>query len=341
MRWRRRSDPVPRWEIPTFAFPVQDEARVEVVENAFLSPLSQGPLRTFEQPTRYIRGAVYDGAGDLVIASQKVGGLGRHPWVPADPARVDVDPRAPLLQGRWLYGGHWIQHFGHFLIETLTTLWPEEPDVEGLVFHQYLRTAREEPWMLRFLELAGRGGLPITIVRRRRGRRVEELVVPSRTVVANGWGHPQAREVWDRMALPFRDEGTSRRVYLSRTSFSEKVRRETPKKARSTLERDQGLDRLFAGAGFDVVEPQHLSIDDQIRLMTGAEVVAGNSGSALHLTAFAPRGARVLEIGDERNPHHAIGLQRVIDRLSEHPHVFVGRNPSVQQVAELLPRLDL
>lgn len=310
------------WQVPGFPAEVRDEPTLEVVDGAYLTPWEYGALRTFGRPDRYLRGAVHDASGRLVVASQKIGGINRHPWVPADPDQVRIRPGAELLAGRWLYGGHWIQHFGHFLIETLSTLWPTGQDPVGLVFHKYLRRpTSEEPWMLRLLELAGYGGLPIEVVGSGRGRRVEQLVVPSRSVVANGWGHPQARAVWERMVAPLRGSGP-RRVFLSRTDFNEARRREGSARARSTLERDRAMDRSFAAAGFEVVAPETLPVDDQLRLVADAEILAGGSGSGLHLSAFAPRGARVLEIGDERNPARPVGTQLVIDRLGEHPHHF-------------------
>lgn len=330
------------WQVPTFPYGVQDEPTVEVVDDAFLTRVEHGPLRTFTEPRRFLRGAVHDADGRLVVASQKIGGLHGHPWVPADPGRVKVNARADLLTGQWQYGGHWIQHFGHFVVETISTLWPTGHEPVGLVFHKYLRRpVVREDWMLRLLDLAGYGGLPVEVVGTGRGMRVERLVVPSRSVVANGWGHPQAREVWERVAAPYRGGGGPSRVFLSRTAFNEAARREGAR-PRSTPEHDRALDRVFAAAGFEVVAPETLGIDEQLGLVADAEVVAGASGSALHLTAFAPRGTRVVELGDaERNPHEPIGLQRVIDRLGEHPHAFLAGGLTVDEIDREIRSIDV
>jgi capsular polysaccharide biosynthesis protein len=328
--------------VPEFPAPVQDAPSIVVVDNAFVTRVERGPLRTVDLPNRYLRGAVHDAGGVLVPSSQKIGGVRGHPWVPADPARAKVRSSARPLPGRWMYGGHWMQHFGHFIVETLSTLWPSEPDVVGLVFHKYLRRrVAVEPWMARLLELAGYGGLPIEVVGKAGPLRVEQLVVPSRTVVANGWGQPQAPRVWERIAAPFRGEGGPQRVYLSRSRYNEDRRRSGHKRARSTLARDLALDRAFAAAGFDVVAPEALPIDDQLRLMANARVVAGGSGSGLHLTAFAPPGTRVIEVGDDRNLREPIGLQLVVDRLTEHPHAFIRGDLGARQVRRTVEALLL
>lgn len=185
------------WSPARFPEEPQDEPELHAVRDAYLSKVEHGPLRTYGRPNRYLKGAVYDGDQQLVTASQKIA-LAGYPWVQADPARhAGPDRVRERLGGRWLYGGHWIQHFGHFMIETITTLWPGGEDVDGLVFHKYLRGAWSvEPWQHRALELLGLGDLPVKVVGTGRALRVDELVVPSRAVVPNGWAHPQARRVW-------------------------------------------------------------------------------------------------------------------------------------------------
>lgn len=141
--------------MPTFPLEPLDDPTVEWVQDAYVSRVEHGALRTYQRPSRYHRGAVYDADGRLVVSSQKVGGLNGHPWVPADKSRIKPRRNVARLSGTWLYGAHWMQHFGHFLIEQITTLWHTEPGIQGLVFHQYLRKPIElEPWMSRVLELA-------------------------------------------------------------------------------------------------------------------------------------------------------------------------------------------
>jgi len=331
------------WSLPDFPEPPHDTPTVAVVSPAFLTKVQHGPLATPHQPKRWIRGCVHDPQGKLVKSSQKIGGVHGHSWVPADPGHVAIGRRAELLEGTWLYGGHWIQHFGHFIIETITTLWPLAERVDGLVFHKYLkRPWAVEPWQERVLELAGHGGLPIRVVGTGKPLRVERLIVPSRTVVANGWAHPPAREIWERVASGFRDQGGPARVFFSRTLFNENKRRERHKKVpRTAATRDRALDKLFASEGFEVVSPETLGIDEQLRLAANAEIIAGCSGSALHLSAFSPAGSRIIEIGDQRNVAQPMKLQLVIDAVCEHRRAFIRGDGSLNGIAAILASLDL
>jgi capsular polysaccharide biosynthesis protein len=324
------------WTRPDFPLrPTGEHAAPPVtvtVDDAFLTRVEHGPLAATHGPRRWLRGAVHDAGGDLVKPSQKLC-TGANTWAPADPRSVRVPDGEETLEGRWLYGGHWMQHFGHFLTETLTTLWPtpeEAGQLVGLVFHKYLkRPWAEEAWQRSLLDRAGYAGLPVRVVDGRTPLRVEQLVVPGRAVVAHGWAHPQAREVWDRVAAPFRGAGTGpgdapRRVFLSRTGHNEARRAAGHRSAdRSTAEWDAAVDRAFAAAGFSVVRPEGLDVDAQLRLVAGAELVAGASGSALHLSAFAPPTARVLEIGDARSPAQPVAMQLIVDTVCGHEHAFL------------------
>ena len=75
-----------------------------------------------------------------------------------------------------------------------------------------------------------------------------------------------------------------------------------------------------------------LTIDDQLRLVADAEVVAGPSGSALHLSAFARASARVLEIGDSRSPGRPVAMQVLIDAACGHEQAFVRGDASLAEL---------
>ena len=333
-----------RWSVPAFPVPPADDLAappaLRTVEDAFLTRVEHGPLATPTPPRRWLRGAVHDSGGDLVKASQKLC-VGDNNWVAADPRSAPVDRSAEVLEGRWLYGGHWMQHFGHFVAETLTTLWPDPGsmgELAGLVFHKYLkRPWAEEAWQRRLLDLAGHAGLPVRVVDGRAGLRVESLVVPDRALVAHGWARPEARAVWDRIAAPGRGRGGPSRVFLSRAGHNEQRRAAGHRSAeRSTAGWDAGVDAVFAAAGFEVVRPETLPVDDQLALVADAGLVAGASGSALHLSAFAPASARVLEIGDLRSPDRPVAMQLVIDAACGHEHSFVRGGLTVAELeAEL------
>lgn len=344
------------WALPTYPHdpgedPLGGPPGLVEVGDALLTQVRRGDLRTIVQPTKWIRGAVHDADGRLVVSSQKIGGLVGAQVAQADPRRVP--PRqargARRLEGTWLYGGHWTTHFGHFFAETLTTLWPERSDpdladVRGVVFHDFMVRFRGiSDWQRELLAMAGWGGLPVEVVDDD-PLVAERLLVPGRGIVVNGWAWDEAVRVWRRMAAavggPERLDPDGPRVFLTRTPFN-RARRAEGRPTRTDEDRDLALDEAFAAAGFDVVVPEDLSLREQVRLAAGASVLAGCAGSALHLSAFAPAGVRVVELGDTRSPDVQVPTQRVIDRVREHPSAFVPYAVPAAALPDVLAGLGL
>lgn len=332
------------WAVPAYPHePVEDPVST-LVEDAWLTRMRRGPLHTLRRPDRWITGAVHRADGRLVRHSLRLGGLGGNRLVAADPHRVPVDEEAPLLRGTWLYGGHWIDHFGHFLTETLPTLWPRDLSVDGLVFHAF-GPAHDGvlDWERAALDLTSYAGVPVEVVTSAPVR-VERLHVPSRGVVVNGWAHPGAAEVWSAMArraggaTSLQADGP--RLYLSRTAFNARTR-EAGRPVRSEAARDRALDEVFDAAGFEVVHPERLPVAEQLRLVAGACVLAGGAGTALHLSAFAPPGVRVLELGDTRSPTWQVPHQQVVDHARDHPSAFVPADVDPADVPGVLVGLGI
>jgi hypothetical protein len=109
-------------------------------------------------PTRWTRGTVYDSAGKLIRDSQRIGGLGGDLVLATDPLRLtqsETRRKRRRLHGTWLYVGSWVNHFGHFITENLTTLRPESLELDGVVAHPFVFGGPEPDWQLRLLEMCG------------------------------------------------------------------------------------------------------------------------------------------------------------------------------------------
>lgn len=314
------------------------------VAPAYLTPVRRGSLRVLERPNRWMRGAVHDGDGRLVRESQKIGGLGGGQIAQADPDRTPVRADARRLPGTWLYGGHFMRHFGHFITETLSTLWPiellEQHDVRGLVFHAYFADTPEDvaDWQQQLLDLAGYAGLPVHVVHRL-PLATDRLLVPTRAVTLNGWAHPEAVTVWQRAASAAGRADGPDRVFLSRSEFNRRGG-SGRQPLRTDAEWDEALDAAFADAGFAIVHPEQLPVVEQVRLAAGAEILAGASGSALHLSIFGPSDQRVIELGDRRSPDEPVPMQLALDAACGHERSFLAHG-SAEDVPPALAALGL
>ncbi|WP_170286176.1 glycosyltransferase family 61 protein [Nocardioides rubriscoriae] len=306
---------------------------ISLVAPATVSGYEQGDTNAEHPPHKWMRGAVHTQDGELVRESQRTwSAANSNAAIATDPERVTVGARATRLAGHWVYAGHWSNHFGHFLVEVLPTLWlPRPGDLQGLVAHRSFRGPHPLPhprgsakpadlhtWQSGLLALAGYDELPVMVVRGRPVT-VERLTVPERPVVFRSRIRQEAAALWRRMAVAAGEPSApGGRIFLSRRSFNR------TKAGRSSASWDRRLDEEFHLRGYQVVEPETLSVREQVRLVSGAAVVAGSAGSALHLAAFCAPGTLVVEIGDARNPDSMQTSQSTLHQACDLRSRFVG-----------------
>lgn len=264
-----------------------------------------------------LRGAVHDEAGWVVPQSQRVAGRNDHN-LPGDPPRVAPAPDTELLAGTWYYLGHWMWQFGHFLIETLPGLWAYRG--EPLLAHRFGDYDAPTPWQVRLMELAGVTTAPRIVDEV--PVRVEQLRVPTRPAVVGASVSQPAVEVWQRVSragaggldLPV---GQGRWVALSRARL-EAGRPPGGVKGARSVSNAEALDEVWRRHGFEVVHPELLGIDEQMRILRGAKVLLGVDGSALHASAFARPGTPVILVGTKARPAGNLS-QRAIDAALGNP----------------------
>lgn len=322
----------------SFPVPPEGDLRVHTVERATITPFGRGRRRVaWGQPSWYTTGAVYDADGALDRLSQRVGSLSHDHALAADPSALPPDSGTPRrLTGTWLFGGTWFNHFGHFLTESVTTLWPDAA-VDGLVFVPFWFGREVLPWQQEMLLLAGCDVI-VDIVGAGRVE-VEHLVVSERPVIPNGHIRPEAVAVWRRIARSA-GEPVGRRVFLSRSMHNRTVP-EGSRAARRVAVNEGELDQMMHDLGFVVVHPERLSLRDQVATVAGAEVIAGVGGSSLHLSAFAPPESLVIELGDPRGATEPVLTQQLLTHACDHrlahiPFTGTDRNYDLGAIATAL-----
>ena len=88
-------------------------------------------------------------------------------------------------------------------------------------------------------------------------------------------------------------EAGRHRLYLSRAGAPQQ---------RQMVNRD-AMEEIARNAGFEIVRPESLTVAEQIKLFSGARILAGEYGSALHNSVFAGAGAAVCGLrGTSRHP---------------------------------------
>ena len=269
-----------------------------------------------------MRGAAFGPDGKLLEESQRLGGTNSDLVITVNPpilsSRERDEAAATKLEGHWLYAGSWMHGFGHFLIETLPTLWPlleEGAKFDGITAHRF-NSPRLHDWQTELVQMIFPGKIDVIIDG---PKMVQELTLPVRPSQYQGHISPVAAKVWDAISAKAGSSNSSR-VFLSRTQFE-------AEQAGSTRGREYAnsaaVDDLFRDKGFTVIYPEIMSVRDQIKAVRSAPIVAGQGGSALHLSVFTRAGGKVMELGDRRTTNHLVGAQQAISFAKGQPTVQV------------------
>lgn len=315
------------------------EHRLETLENAFATPFRVRPGA--------VEGCLRAADGAPVGLSQRFGGWRGDRFATADPDQAQPEPGAPRLQGRTLYLGHYMRHYGHFITETLSAFWifdrASADTFDHFVFHPFVFGAELTGYARRFLEIFGVPAEKVTVLGAQ-GARFDEVAVPERLLRLNHSADPGLAAVHRRIAEAARaatDGAGPRKLYLSRRRLNLQARRRI-------IANEQAAEQEFRRRGFSVIYPERMAIDAQLGLYARAEALAGPSGSGLHNSLFLPAGAASVEIGDPRYRGEPAPTQVLCDQVSGARAVFVpfeGRVAGPDRimtldVAALARRLD-
>jgi capsular polysaccharide biosynthesis protein len=194
------------------------------------------------------------------------------------------------LAGRWLFGGIFYGHFGHFLVESTARLWAADlvEDLAGIVFYPKQKMTHERRLyrhMTPFFDLCGLDHLAIRAPQS--PVLIDELVTPPPGFGMDAMmaGRPEYRD-WARQSLG-RDiaPAGAEHIYVSRARLPSK---------RGSILLEERLEALMAAAGYTIFHPQEAPLHHQIAQWKAARRIVGLDGSALHLAAMlAQPGAQV------------------------------------------------
>jgi len=303
------------------------------------------PMEAQHEPTRSVRGAIYDRDGQLILLSQRIGGVDGERFPSDDPQRIDLSTSAAAVRwpGRTLYLGHHMNHYGHFLSEMLPTLWMlgRFGEYDNLAFHPFIFGSGRPAFMnAAFAALE----LPTDRIRLiSTNTRFDELTVCERLVTLNHSANAHARSVYRHLADHFCAASSTASGYPDCLYFS-RVRTSLRNGSRS-IANEAALERWFERRGFAIVYPECLELAEQVRLVRNARIICGTEGSAMHNVVFATPGTRVITIGNARSEIRrrsaAHPAQAICNLLGEVDASFVPFRGKIIDDRRRICRLDI
>lgn len=276
----------------------------QVIEEA-TTVLEGNPKPPFAGTILRLPGAILmpERAGDASLASGVL--RADQSWAPLSRAWIRARKSTPApelrageavahLPGRWLFGGHFRGHFGHFLVESTARLWALDHvkgHLDGILYLPYRgQVGPIEQAMAGHAGFFAALGIDLPLKTFGQPTRVDDLVLPE---LGFGWedryaGSPAYRAfMMSRLARAAAPEG-GEKLYISRARLPA---------ARGGVLGETVIEENLARAGFEIFHPERHPIATQIARYRAAKTVVALDGSALHLAAYLlPRQARVAMI---------------------------------------------
>ncbi|MFN4017721.1 MAG: glycosyltransferase family 61 protein [Reyranella sp.] len=214
-----------------------------------------------------------------------------------DQKRLDDADR---LYDTCIYLGRWSPRFGPFLLESLARAWYliKADRSIPVIFHGW----SDRPAVPSFASavLAALHVQPSRIkIVANRDLRVRSLILPRAQFwpgikaspgMCVAFDHVREKMLQGRSAKA----RTPEKVYFSRRGLDEAP---APGRARSVIVNEEEAETVFRTAGYEILQPELLPMEQQVAIVANATHVAGASGSALHLMMFNanPR-AKLIEL---------------------------------------------
>jgi len=243
----------------------------------------------------------------------------------ADAARQVADLRASAarVDARFHYLGDVVDHFGHFVVGSLSRLWPLAAGGGAgtlLLYHGAQDIERLRG--LGFLEpMLGSLGVGLDALRNFRVPvRLAEVVVAERAFRENHAASRAYDELCKAIGRPWLAgvavDGEARPAYLSKLRL--------PPGSLHKLENEADLVRELERRGVDVVFPEELDLRAQVRLFAERRTVLGLTGSALHVCLFAAPERRILGLNWCRRLNANLPLFDALNRNQTHYYYADG-----------------
>lgn len=263
----------------------------------------------YEDGTPYFRGGVVDEKGAFIKQSegkreQKGGELvGAYDFTAQDADYKDEEV---------VYCGILINHFGHFLMESINRLWywVERHDKNlGLAF----LVSKKQKIIKQFYDFMELLGVP--------EEKIHIIKVPTKfkKIYVPTPSHILGKSYNEKFLVPYeaiREKIEAKRdekIYLSRRKFN----------TGTACYGEDILENLYKENGYKIIYPEQLELKEQISYIKGAKEIVGVIGTATHLAVFAKRGIKIsiLERSDT-----AIVEQSIIHQALQADWYSIGAN---------------
>lgn len=250
---------------PGSVFPeIVSKSDAVTLNDGLVAPLRYLPDQNRAPTALRAESGVYSKDGEFVALSRLVRNGNRLTF----PAQFEAETTE---QRNAVYCGRWFDHFGHFILESLARLWCSDDYPDHVLCWSVPEgeTARPKQWQLDLVKfLCGERELMFI----NEPTRFLQVVVPKAGFEIPGRFSTEHVRFLRSHGRPYAPMPKTF-LWLSRSKVEP---------AYGLLNSDV-LELHLAATGWQIIYPELLSVEEQVNLLAGAERIAGEEGSALHM----------------------------------------------------------
>lgn len=221
------------------------------------------------------------------------------------------------IEGRYIYGGRFHPHFGHFLVEVLPRYWSlaRQPlESRRIVVHTNAHYDFFANFPFARSIFSSLGLKAESFIDFRVPVRLDDLTVPHASLRPQAFAYEAygdlCRHIGKKLLAGRSIEKSDTPIWLSKTKLKHGV---------SVFANEFIVEDHLRKNGVDIVYPEELSFEDQLYLFSSRTTIAGTTGSAFHTAIFADNHPRVIMIDPVgfKNSNFTI-LDKLMKNDSEH-----------------------
>lgn len=283
-----------------------------VVEQGYLLPNRYALRRLFGH------GGVLDADKNYVKRSE-INAFSKYATTPEPSDEMEIymgegyeieEANADYLDEDVVYLGYINNHWGHFLLDSSTRLYPFLKDTDKKYKYAFLVNEGQDyvpvASIARFLELLG---ITEQLLFINKVTKCRSIIIPEQGYMINSYYSKEHLSIFDKVVsqVDCTKYPSYEKVYYSRANF---------KKAQGSEVGEEILLDLFQKNNFTIVSPEKCTLDEQIAIVRNSELLVGITGTIPHNLYFAKPGQKMLIINKTHNLNVAqmdINIMRGVD----------------------------
>lgn len=205
------------------------------------------------------------------------------------------EEKAAYFDEEIVYLGYINNHWGHFLLDSTTRLYPFLTDTKKQYKYAFLVNEGQDytpiPSIRRFFELLGISGQLLFI---NQVTKCRKILIPEQGYMVNGYYSKEFLKIFQKVAdgVDCTKYPSYQKVYYSRAHL---------KKAKDSELGEEVLLHFFQKNGFTMIAPESCTLDEQIAIIRNTELLAAITGTIPHNLLFAKPGQKMLILNKTHN----------------------------------------